>query len=187
MGEGLCVCALIPRLAPRTPIIVVAHPQELEKPTNTGRFVAASLESARLVRRHELTSPPPPGSALLFPSDDATPLDPQTLGAPPTVLYVPDGTYRQARRMMKRDPYLSALPRVGLPKHVRAVGHIRTGLRPDHLSTYEAVARALGILEGPHLETPMRAFLAIVVGRTLFHRGKVASGSVPGGIPDRTP
>ena len=37
------------------------------------------------------------------------PLDP---ASPPSVLYVPDGTYKQARRMLRRVPALVDLPRV---------------------------------------------------------------------------
>jgi len=179
MAQGLCVCDLVPDLRARTPVVIVAHPHELSKPTNTGRFVPTSLDRGSLVLRGELAAPPD-GAAVLFPSDDAVPLDP---ARSPTTLYVPDGTYKQARRMLRRDAHLSALPRVALPKAVRAVGHMRRGAEPHQLSTYEAVARALGILEGPEIEAPMLAFVEIVVKRTLWHRGRLVAGAVPGGIP----
>ncbi|MBW2464040.1 MAG: DTW domain-containing protein [Deltaproteobacteria bacterium] len=181
MGTGLCVCALIPRLAPRTTVVVVAHPWELDKPTNTGRFVARSLSGSRFLCTGDALPAPPPGAAVLFPSDEAEELRP---GAAVSSLYVPDGTYRQARRMIRRQAVLAALPRVALPRESRAVGHIRRGVRLDLLSTYEAVARALGLLEGPDIEGPMLEFIEVVVKRTLWFRGKLAAVSVPGGISD---
>ncbi len=181
MPERLCLCALVPRVDNRVPVVVVAHPQELQKPTNTGRFVPRCLARGALVLRTE-TPAPPAGAALLFPSDDARPLDPERA---PSALYVPDGTYRQARRIAGRDPLLSELPRVSLPAGVRAVGYMRHGARPEQLSTLEAVARALGILEGRALEAPLLAFVEVMVKRTLWARGLLSAAEVPGGIPPR--
>lgn len=180
MAEPLCVCALVPRLFPRTQVLVIAHPHELGKPTNTGRFVSRSLAGAALMRHGELRDDPPAGSAVLFPSEDSVPLDASN---PPSVLYVPDGTYRQARRILKREARLASVPRVALPETVRAVGHMRRDVRLHHLSTYEAVARALGVLEGDELEAPMLTFLEIVIKRTLWFRGSISAAEVPGGVP----
>jgi DTW domain-containing protein YfiP len=183
MVERVCVCALVPQLRSRTRVVVVAHPRELDKPTNTGRFVPRILTRGELVLR-DAVADPPRGSALLFRSEDAAPIDPTS---PPSTLYVPDGTYRQARRMANRDRFLKDMPRVALPESVRAVGYMRRGARLDHLSTLEAVARALGILEGPDLEEPLLAFIEVMVKRTLWARGALPAAQVPGGIPPFRP
>jgi DTW domain-containing protein YfiP len=187
MVQRVCVCDLLPRagasLQNRTRVVVVAHPRELDKPTNTGRFVPRCLARGELVQRGAVEAPSE-GSALLFPSGDAKPIDPSS---PPITLYVPDGTYRQARRMANRDRFLKDLPRVALPETVRPVGYMRRGARPHHLSTLEAVARALGVLEGRELEAPLLAFVEVMVKRTLWARGALAAVQVPGGIPPLGP
>lgn len=181
MGTGLCVCPLVPRLRSRTTVVVFAHPREIDKPTNTGRFVSRSLEGALFVDGTVALVAPAPGAAVLFPTDEAEEL---TADSEVSSLYVPDGTYRQARRLLKRQEGLADLPRVALPRTIRAVGHLRRGVRPDFLSTYEAVARALGLLDGPEVEAPMLAFLDVVVKRTLWFRGQLSASAVPGGISD---
>ncbi len=52
--------------------------------------------------------------------------------------------------------------------------------KPGHVSTGEAVARALGILEGAAIEQQLRAGLSVVVERTLQLRreGKRGGGRI---------
>ncbi len=180
MMRELCVCALVPTVETRVRIVVVAHPQELDKPTNTGRLLAKSV-GAGVVPRGRLHGPIAPGSGVLFPTDDARVIDPRT---DVRTLYVPDGTYRQARRILKREPLLDGLPRYRLPTAVRPTASLRRGARPDLLSTYEAVARALGIVEGEAVEAPLLRFLSIMTKRTLWLRGALPASAVPLGIPE---
>ena len=54
------------------------------------------------------------------------------------------------------------------------------------LSTFEAIARALCILEGeagPQIEAAMLAVFRVMVERTLWLRGALPDAEVTGGIP----
>jgi hypothetical protein len=98
-----------------------------------------------------------PGAALLFPGADAIPVD-AAAAAPPDVLFVVDGTWPQAIKMLRANPAIAALPRISVaPEGAGAYGELRREPAPDHLSTIEAVALALGALErDPSRFAPMR-------------------------------
>jgi DTW domain-containing protein len=64
---------------------------------------------------------------------------------------------------------------------------LRAEPREGGLATLEAVARALGILEGdagPEIERAMLAVFRVMVERTLWFRGKLHDHEVTGGIPE---
>ena len=81
--------------------------------------------------------------------------------APPPVLFVVDGTWTQAEKTLRASPTLAALPRVGIfPERPSGYGELRREPGPEHLSTAEAVALALGALERDpaRFEPLVRAF-----------------------------
>jgi DTW domain-containing protein YfiP len=75
------------------------------------------------------------------------------------------------------------LPCVALPPIVRSSYRLRHDRRPDRVSTIEAVALALRILEGPAAADPLERIFRIMVDRTLWTNGRLATGEVTGGIP----
>lgn len=191
---GLCVCATLPRLVTRTRIVLVMHRVEHRKPTNTGRIALACLPSAELVLRGAREADPAPVALdargpteplLLFPHEDAVPLAPRPAGARPVTLVVPDGTWRQAAKVRARTPGLAGLPAVTLPPGPPSRYRLRREAHPSLLSTLEAVARALGILEGPEVQRALEAALDAVVHRTLWVRGEMPDEDVLGGLPPR--
>lgn len=193
MHLSLCICALIPRLETRTRLLVVMHRAEARKSTNTGRLAAACLvRSSICVRGHEdqrdpiLPIEPDTQPVLLYPADDAVPLDAMsTFGAStqPITLIVPDGNWRQAGKMRKRVPGLATLPCVRLPELAPSRYFLRTEAHTHALSTLEAVARAFGVLEGPAIEAAMLLPFRAMVERTLWARGRFDAQRVTGGIP----
>jgi len=54
------------------------------------------------------------------------------------------------------------------------------------LATLEAIARAMGILEGPEVQAALERPFRAMVERTLWSRGSVAAEDVSGGIPTGT-
>ena len=85
------------------------------------------------------------GTALLFPGDAA--LDPDQLTVPPRTLIVVDGTWAQARKVVRRNPFLQALPRIGLKPAQPSNYRIRKEPADHCVSTIEAVVQVLGALE----------------------------------------
>ncbi len=148
-----CVCADLRPVPSATRVVLLQHPREARLAICSAWLTRIALENVELhlgvvfedhprVRALAAT----PGTALLYPGKGSTPAD--RVSPPPATLVVIDGTWLQADRMLRDNPSLAALPRVGLV-HDRESGYI--GLRrepaPGHLSTIEAVALALGALE----------------------------------------
>jgi DTW domain-containing protein YfiP len=146
---GECLCADVPRIETRTRFLLLRHASELNRPTNTGRWAALALPSARIVDYglpgQELDPAPlaEPGTVVLFPSPHAPPLD-----RPPRQVVVLDATWAQARRMLQRIPALRALPRLPLPPRPRTatLEPMRRAPVAGGVSTLEAMAAALGLL-----------------------------------------
>lgn len=82
---------------------------------------------------------------LLFP-EHASPLS----QAPPGLacLLVPDGSWPQARAILRATTSLRDLPRYGLPAGLQGDFPVRKPQGPERLSTLEACVAALRILEG---------------------------------------
>ncbi len=190
MHGSLCICALIPRIETRTRLVLLIHRLELRKPTNTGRLAALCLPNSEvLVRGHADAAAAPfkprPGvrSVLLFPAGDAIPLDALPPSRLPTALLVPDGTWRQASKVRNRVDGLRDLPCVSPPPEAPSTYRLRAEAHAHGLATIEAIARAMGVLEGMHVRRALELVFRAMVERTLWARGEIAATDVTGGIP----
>jgi DTW domain-containing protein YfiP len=188
LHRTLCVCALVPRLETRTRVVLVMHQLELNKPTNTGRLAIRCLPNSQVLLRGREAEARTPWLAedavplLLFPHADAQPLERWRDSPHPVTLVVPDGTWRQANRVRRRVAGLATAPCVTLPDQTSGY-RLRHATRPGRLSTMEAIARALGILEGPEVEQALAHLHQVMVDRTLWTNGRLATTAVTGGIP----
>ncbi len=189
MHLSLCICALIPRLEVRTRLLVIMHRAEARKSTNTGRLAAACVPGSQIcVRGHEdqrelvLPIAEDTQPVLLYPAEDARPLS-ELVTDRPITLIVPDGNWRQASRVRKRIAELRDVPCARLPEAAPSRYFLRAEAHTHALSTLEAIARALGILEGAAVEAAMLHPFRAMVERTLWARGRFDAQRVTGGIP----
>lgn len=176
LPPSLCVCDLLVPLDLRTRLVILVHHVERIKSSNTGRLVAKMVPQP-IVRVHgdparEPHAPIPDGPLfLLFPDPNAIELSPtMNLGSVPPVLIVPDGSWPQARRMCRRDPIAKNATIVKLPEGAPTRYGLRRNARTGTVSTMEAVARALGILEGPAIEEKMLTAFEAFVDRSMYVR-----------------
>jgi DTW domain-containing protein YfiP len=152
---SFCACDLLRPVAARTRVAVLQHPREARLAICSAWMVRLGLRDAEIHRGVRFECHPrvrelaaSPGAALLYPGPGATPA-PALAGRPPEVLVVVDGTWHQAEKMIRENPSLAALPRVSVePERPSGYGDLRREPAPGHLSTVEAVALALGALEG---------------------------------------
>jgi DTW domain-containing protein len=174
LPSALCLCAEVPRVDTRTDFLVVRHNKEANKSTNTARLAALALR-----RCHILTYGAPgqpfdvsvltaPGTWLLFP--DAQPPPPGT--PPPERLIVLDGNWTQARRMYQRLPELRRLPGLALPPPAPDARRLRRSPHPYGMSTVEAIAGAIAVLEGAELARPLYGIHEVMIDRVLASRGR---------------
>jgi RluA family pseudouridine synthase len=177
-----CVCADLPRFELQTRVALVMHYREAVKTTATGPLALACLpNSARYL--HGLKAAPLDLSALqedtqrrllvLFPVEGARPLS-QALKAEderPITLVVPDGNWRQARRIPQRVRGLENAECVGLPPGPPSRWGVRREPMDGGLATFEAIARAIGVLESVEAQQQMESAFARVVQIILAARG----------------
>ena len=82
-----------------------------------------------------------------------------------------DGTWRQTRRMFAKLPALHALPRLTLPPKAAPVLRLRVSTFSEGRSTLEAIADALGMIEGEAVALPLHRLHALYVERVFRARG----------------
>ncbi len=172
-----CVCAELPRIDVATRVVIVMHHVETRRASNTGRL-AARILGATVRLRGEIApgpeAPIPEGRRLvLFPGPGARPLTAEDAARGPHVLIVPDGYWKQASRVLDRDPAAIGAETVTLPPGPPSRYRLRRLPHAGALSTFEAIARALAILEYPEIEAPMMRAFDLFVERTLVLRGGV--------------
>jgi DTW domain-containing protein YfiP len=175
-----CLCAEVPHVVTRTRVVVVLHQLERHKPSNTGHLalrclpnsevvIRGALDGTRHVPRWDEHGDP----VLLFPHPDALPLETWRDRGRPVTLIVPDGTWRQASRVRRRVPGLDAVPCAFVARDARSGYRLRHTPDPRRLSTLEAIAEALAVLEaagGPGARDALLRIFAVMVERSLVSR-----------------
>ena len=187
----LCVCGIIAEMRPalasiQTRVVILMHVRELTLPTNTARLAENALPDCELRLRGGRDQPMPTEglivpereSVLLFPSDDAEVLTPEHAQGPrPLTLIVPDGSWRQGRKVASREPAVKGLRRVKLPPGPPSRYLLRKEPNEQSVSTFEAIARALGVLggprDGPLVQAKLEELFDLRIERTLWSRGLV--------------
>jgi len=193
----LCVCAHAPSVVTRTPLLLIVHVSDLGRTSNTVRLLTLAIRNATLLSHGVFPAPADPAShvpagttpIVLFPGRGAQPLTPEliaSLPSPPT-LVVPDGNWKQAGKMVKRLPLLDGAMKVVLPTRAFAGSALRRNRLGHHMSTYEAVAQALAILEGEAVAAPLLDFYRRATDRMLLVRGRIKIADVYGGLDGPRP
>jgi DTW domain-containing protein YfiP len=163
---------LIPSLDSRTRVLLLQHPSEVNHALNTARLAALGLNNAELIVGEvfedlpTLLSRPGYQARLLFPGEEAQPMQAYAATDEPLLLVVPDGTWRKARKMLHLNPLLAALPRVTLAEGGVSRYRLRKAPGPGALSTVEAIVQALETLEAPTSFAPLlKPFEALIEGQ----------------------
>lgn len=157
------------------------HASEVKKPSATGPLALESLVNSTVFihGRKDVQVDLNPlfdegrRVLLLYPGDDARLLSEVVQdGDPrPVTLVVPDGNWGQARRAARRLPGAERAENVLLPMGLPTEWGIRLETKEGGLATFEAIARALGILEGEAVESAMMTVFRRVVHETWEMRG----------------
>ncbi len=171
---AVCLCADVPSVDTRFEVVILRHAREATKSTNTGRIAALALKRCRIIRYggreddFDGALGPLHEPWLVFPDDHAR----LPTSLPGTLIFL-DGTWRQASRMAQRlsSGRLRGVPRLSLPAPTIAPARLRQSPNSQSLSTLEAIATAVGMLEGEAKATPLHSLHALLVERVLRGRG----------------
>lgn len=174
-------------------MVLVMHSRERTKSSATGPLALLALPNSECLihgerdTRVDLTPffVPDRRVLLLYPGEDARCLTDVVADGDPRLItiIVPDGNWRQAARAARRLPGVERVERVGLPTGLASEWGLRQETKEGGLSTFEAIARALGILEGAEVENQMMAVFRTMVRETWETRGALHGGSGGGREP----
>jgi DTW domain-containing protein YfiP len=183
--KTLCFCDALSEIETRTRVSIIMHHRELHLTSNTANLAKLVLPNCEITLRGlpeksfsieslKLNSIETP--IYLFPHPGARELSPEFMEEhrdKKLHLIVPDGSWSQAVKCYRREVGLSAIPCVTLPPGGPGRYKLRKTSDKNRLSTFEAIARALGILEqNSELQNKMENIFDTMVERVV--RGRTA-------------
>jgi DTW domain-containing protein len=163
-ARNTCFCAAVVPVRPEIEIVILLHPLERRRSIGTARMTHLCLTNSRIIsgvsfKNHpavkEILQDPKKVCFLLYPGPKSMNVEEQL---PPemieakrqglqVVVFVIDGTWACAKRMLRLSTNLQALPRISFHPSKTSEYQIRKQPESYCLSTVEAVHRVLGILE----------------------------------------
>lgn len=160
---------------------VLMHHRERFLTTNTARLAKLCLPRCEIHLRGMIEQSVPLQEILnsantpllLYPSEKAEVLTPEYLSkiSRPITLIVPDGSWRQASKVAKRESLLEDVPHVKVFKGSESQYKLRREPKFSGLATFEAIALALGAIEGEETQQRLESVFLKMVERTLKSRG----------------
>tara|TARA_Y100000780_G_scaffold25357_1_gene21043 strand:- start:679 stop:1275 length:597 start_codon:yes stop_codon:yes gene_type:complete len=151
-----CICGAIKRLTNKVSVVILQHPSEEKIAKNTAKLLNLSLTDCKIIKGENntdfamLNSLPVKSTVLLYPNEHATYLDdanPKPALSNITHLIVIDGTWKKAYKILQLTPLLTKFKTVSFKQLPQNRYAIRKAPRADSLSTLEAVAHSLLLIE----------------------------------------
>ncbi len=182
-----CYCEQVRPFEVDFELVLLQHPQERKLSVGSARMAHLCIRNSHLVQGTEFESHPrvrewiaDPGNHCVVLYPGARSIDVSSPGwAPPTgrrlVVFVIDGTWTVAKRMLVRSPNLMALPQIRFnPKRPSEYG-FRRQPRRECLSTLEAVHDLLEFLEpsAPRANL-LEIFRGMVSAQLKYTQGRIS-------------
>ncbi len=169
-----CICDFRIQVQAQARFCLLTHRKEFYKPTNTGRLIAEALAGTEVLewsrtepcaRLTELLADPSLAPCIVFPpADDYQ----QRMISQPAVadgrtplFIIPDGTWRQARRIFRHSRYLDGLPVISLQQAMDSRYHLRKKIEADQLCTAEVAIAMLNQIGDCHSADVLDAYFDI--------------------------
>lgn len=175
-----CICDAYRPVQTDTRLALIWHRDEQRKSTNTGRIAVNTLRNSQTFIRGEKDRPldlspledPSRRLMVLFPTSGARVLTPEVVAesTKPVTLVVPDATWGQARKTVRREPILADVEKFIPPPGPPTRYFLRHAHDTSKLGTAEAIARAFGVLEGMEVQREIERMFELMVQRTLLMR-----------------
>lgn len=156
-----CLCAYLAPVETTVEVVFLQHARETKRAIGTAWLAHLALPRSRLLVGVDFTERPEVQELLvrgdrrpfvLYPGEGSlnlASLSPAELPQPErTLLLVPDGTWWEAAKLLRVNPWLAALPRVAVRPDAPTRFVLRRQRTAEGRSTLEAVAAALAVLEG---------------------------------------
>ena len=166
--SSTCICKHISPVQTKTRFIILMHPKEHKKEKNgTGHMTTLQLENSEIIvgvdftnnsRVNEILTKENSSSFLLYPGKDNFNLSVRKsselrpfMGENPN-LFILDGTWPCARKMLKLSKNLQQLKRVSFDNEIKSKFIFKQQPEPLCLSTIESVYTVINLLKEGALE-----------------------------------
>ncbi|MBL8027109.1 MAG: DTW domain-containing protein [Fibrobacteres bacterium] len=156
LHKEICICEIIEKISLQTRITLILPQKELLRITNTGRLTSLCLTNHRIIEKKGTGTNYKPEeirsddyvNMILYPDagQQLTKTFIEKLSKPVNLI-VPDGTWRQTRKIFRTEKILHSITQVSLPKEDNDFNFVRKPQNDFYFSTFEAVIRALRIIE----------------------------------------
>ncbi len=168
-----CICSMVPKLTSEQSLMLLMHPNELSRDTNTGKL----LQQCQLNVEHAIWDRKQPPKALverladtnlypvlLFPGENSLTLaqvtqQSQQQSKKPLFIIL-DATWQEARKMINKSRWLEDLPMMGLSTQGDSEYQLRRNQQQGNLCTFEVAAQLLGQLGEENNQQQMQSFFA---------------------------
>ncbi|WP_105200197.1 MULTISPECIES: tRNA-uridine aminocarboxypropyltransferase [unclassified Pseudoalteromonas] len=156
LAEPLCICAGVEPVPCGVAVCMLMYHNESFKPSNTGRLIADIVPDNHAFR-WDRTEPDPALLALIadpqyqayvvFPSEGMAPervcTQVQHQGDKKPLFIFLDGTWREAKKMVRKSPYLDALPILSITPEKLSDYRLRVAPHAHQLGTAEVAIMVL--------------------------------------------
>jgi DTW domain-containing protein YfiP len=163
-SQTTCLCDNVIPVRPEIEIVILLHPMERKRSIGTARLTHLCLTNSRIItgatfNEHssvkELLADPKKVCFVLYPGPKSINIEEQIpvqmieakQHGRQVVVFVIDGTWPCAKRMLRKSTILHSLPQISFHPTKTSEYQIRKQPESYCLSTVEAVHRVLGILE----------------------------------------
>lgn len=170
-----CVCEAVSNIDCQTKIYVMQHPSEVKAAKNTIRLAQLCLPNLTVFVGEEsdsfkeIQSLPAENTFLLYPNDNAVEVEKLDLENSQKInLIILDGTWKKAYKLKMKNPWLlkfKTLSFANLPENQYI---IRKTKRADSLSSLEAIAYTIEVLENADTQ-PLYNVLNKMMGSFIKH------------------
>ncbi|ENK2024979.1 DTW domain-containing protein [Vibrio alginolyticus] len=168
-----CMCSLMPKITSEHNILLLMHPNELKRDTNTGQLLEhCQLNIERVIWDRKqppaellsLLADPSRYPVLLFPCEESITLEDVVLQSQQqtkTPLFIIlDATWQEARKMINKSLWLEGIPTMGLSASADSQYQLRRNQQQGNLCTFEVAAHLLGQLGEQNNQQQMQRFFA---------------------------
>ncbi len=168
-----CICSLMPELTSEHSLMLLMHPNELLRDTNTGKLLQQCLlnvEHAIWDRKQpsqalvERLADPSLYPVLLFPGENSLTLaqvtqQSQQQSRKPLFIIL-DATWQEASKMINKSRWLEGVPMMELSTQGDSEYQLRRNQQQGNLCTFEVAAQLLGQLGEKNNQQQMQSFFA---------------------------
>ncbi|MBT4286076.1 MAG: DTW domain-containing protein [Deltaproteobacteria bacterium] len=179
---SLCICCSLPRITAKATFWILMHPFEYDKPTNTGRIIQDCIHQSKIIfwertlPSHRLLNLIKDNQQvfLVFPEEYKTntnsPVHSRPLATENPNFILLDGTWKQARKIFRKSPYLHHLPILSLNSEQKSIYKLRRPSQDHHFCTVEVAIALLQQNQEIEQSLKLNLYFKKFVSQHMIHR-----------------